>query len=334
MKFRVIGGRTVHDVVMSDIPRCISLVRDTYAAHGRGETINPNSYFMMLPYAEGARIVALPASLRNDPQVSGLKWIASYPSNVKQGMPRASGVLILNDVQTGIAFACIEAAIISASRTAASAVLCAHAVNPDRTLDCLGIIGNGLIARYIYQFMLADGWSIRNVVLFDTDPSEAKRFAARVIDSSRHENTRVAASSRDVLQNSDLAIFATTAATPHVKKEDVGAVPRKIVHMSLRDLEPDLIAASNNIVDDVDHVMNANTSVHLAEQRYGNRDFINGTLDQALQRKAPLDSLKSTVFSLFGLGVLDLAVGMWVLDEAMRKGTAVEIPDFVYETER
>ena len=59
--------------------------------------------------------------LRGEPGVAGIKWIGSFPDNVARNVPRASAVLLLNDFETGYPFACLEAAQISAARTAASA---------------------------------------------------------------------------------------------------------------------------------------------------------------------------------------------------------------------
>ena len=55
-----------------------------------------------------------------------------------------------------------------------------------------------------------------------------------------------------------------------------------MLHVSLRDLSPEILLASANIVDDVDHCLKADTSPHLAEQRTGNRDFMTGTLHDVL----------------------------------------------------
>ena len=82
----------------------IELVAQTYLTHERGETVNPDSYFLRFPEQPANRIIALPAAIvdsEGDQSVSGIKWIASYPDNIKSGIPRASAVLILNDPPYG-----------------------------------------------------------------------------------------------------------------------------------------------------------------------------------------------------------------------------------------
>jgi ornithine cyclodeaminase len=99
-------------------------------------------------------------------------------------------------------------------------------------------------------------------------------------------------------------------------------------------LSPEIILASHNVVDDVGHVMNANTSVHLTEQRTGNRDFVTGTLAQIITQERKVDGSRPIIFSPFGLGVLDLAVGKWIYDQARASGEAVNVPDFFHELTR
>jgi ornithine cyclodeaminase len=94
------------------------------------------------------------------------------------------------------------------------------------------------------------------------------------------------------------------------------------------------VLASTNIVDDVEHCLTASTSPHLAEQLTGSRDFLQGTLDDVMAGRVTIPADRPVVFSPFGLGVLDLAVGKHVYDEVSRSGELHVIDDFFHDLRR
>jgi ornithine cyclodeaminase/alanine dehydrogenase-like protein (mu-crystallin family) len=107
-----------------------------------------------------------------------------------------------------------------------------------------------------------------------------------------------------------------------------------VLHVSLRDLAPEVLLASTNVVDDVDHCLKANTSPHLTEQRTGSRDFLLGTLDDVMAGRVIVPAGRPVIFSPFGLGVLDLAVGKYVYDKVASFGDLHIIDGFFHELRR
>jgi ornithine cyclodeaminase len=140
----------------------------------------------------------------------------------------------------------------------------------------------------------------------------------------------VASGVDEVLRRCPLVSFATTAVEPHVADLSICPPGAVILHVSLRDLGPQAILAADNVVDDPDHVCRAQTSIHLAEQLTGSRAHIRCTLADIYQGKAAprRDARSIVVFSPFGLGILDLAVGKLVRDLAQAQGTSTLVPAF------
>ena len=336
LPFAVITGRTIFRLIHEQLDGCIEIIRKAYLAHGEGRSVNPSSFFLRFPDRPNARIIGLPSHLAAPWEISGIKWISSYPDNIHSHFPRASAVLILNSHENGYPFACLEASIISASRTAASAVLAAEYLSPGRKKQAknLGIVGTGLIARYIYRFLTGTGWQIENLTLYDSDPRQSERFKAKVCNPAVHHAVHIASDMNSLLKSCDVVVFATVAARPHVSDPQFFTHHPLVLHISLRDLAPELLLDACNIVDDVDHVMHADTSPHLAEKLTGNRSFVTGTLADIVSGRKMADHSRTIIFSPFGLGVLDLAVGKWIYEQAVAAREQIEIPGFFYDLDR
>ncbi|MEU1407592.1 2,3-diaminopropionate biosynthesis protein SbnB [Streptomyces sp. NPDC005728] len=333
--FAVISGAQVQRALQDREAQIVDLVEATYRLHAAGESVNPPSYFLRFPDRPASRIIALPASIGGQVRVDGLKWISSFPDNVQAGIPRASAVLILNDHDTGYPFACLESSIVSATRTAASAALAADRLTRNRQRPTrIGFFGTGLIARYIHTFLAALGWSFDEIGVHDLSRRSAAGFSDYLQQTGTAARITAHDNPEDLIRASGLVVFATVAGAPHVSDPAWFGHNPTVLHVSLRDLAPEIILASTNIVDDVEHCLKADTSPHLAEQLTGNRDFLHGTLTDVMSGRVTPPTDRPVVFSPFGLGVLDLAVGKYVYDETARSGQLNVIEDFFHELRR
>jgi N-[(2S)-2-amino-2-carboxyethyl]-L-glutamate dehydrogenase len=325
-EFQVIPGKAIAEILAGSRPQVVEVVRDTYRLHHERSTINPDSYFLRFPHKPTSRVIALPSYLGGEVDRIGIKWISSFPGNHAAGLPRASAVLILNDAATGYPLACLEGAQISAARTAASAALAVATLGYADEPRPLAFVGAGVISRAILDYLQAISCPISEVTCFDVETSRARAFlehAAAVTGGP----TRPASSLAEALESS-VVVFATTALAPYVPADTVLRPGQLLLNISLRDLAPELLLGSVNVLDDVDHCLKASTSPHLAEQLSGSRDFIAGTLGGLLAGEVQVDRSRPVIFSPFGLGVLDLGLGAFVLEQARRAGTAQPVPGF------
>lgn len=329
---RVISASDVVKHVDADREGCLDAVRAAYLAHEDGSTVNPHSSFLRFPDRPTDRIIALPAYLGGEQQTAGIKWIASYPGNTRHGIPRASAVLVLNDTETGYPYALLESSIISATRTAASAVLGAQALLGERRARRVGFVGTGLIAGHVRRFLHDLQWTIEGYRLYDAREAAAQRFA-ETLRMEGAADVAVVGEAAGAFEDCDLVVIATVAGEPHLHDPALLAHAPVVLHLSLRDLAPELVLSAINVTDDIDHAVRERTSLHLAEQQTGNRDFVHGTISDVLRGQLAMPEGQAVVFAPFGLGVLDLAVGRWVYEKVAAHDGGHLIPEFYEGTQ-
>ncbi len=322
----IIGHSEVRDILQGQEKAVIDLVRDAYARHDEGQATVPHSVFLRFPDMPRNRIIGLPAYLGGEGSAAGMKWVASFPGNLERGLPRASASIIMNSLETGRPQALIEGSQISAQRTAASAALAASVLSGDS--EGVTLVGCGVIGHEILRYLRAALPKLSHVTLYDSDPERARAFGARLGEGI---SVSVAPDLATAMGAHDLVALATTASAPHMDLADCrpGVV---VLHISLRDLHPEAILQSHNVVDDADHVCREGTSLHLTEQRTGDRAFIDAPIGALVRGAATLrrdDPAKPVVYSPFGLGVLDIALAEHVRTTAQARGLGVTVDGFL-----
>jgi ornithine cyclodeaminase/alanine dehydrogenase len=124
--------------------------------------------------APDALLHAMPASIP-DMGAVGLKWIAAYPGNRARQLPAVNGLVVLNDPDTGLPLAVMDAAWITAVRTAAASVLSARFLaRPEAS--SLGVLGCGVQARS-HLAAFAAAFPLRRVRVHDRHPERARALA-------------------------------------------------------------------------------------------------------------------------------------------------------------
>lgn len=121
-----------------------------------------------------AFIHAMPAYIPSF-ESAGVKWVSGYPANQSKGLPYITGLLILNDPDTGVPLAVMDCTWITAKRTgAATAVAAKYLARPDSS--SVGIVACGVQGRSNLE-ALACLFKIQKVKAYDIYPEIAVRYA-------------------------------------------------------------------------------------------------------------------------------------------------------------
>ncbi|HSJ55466.1 MAG TPA: ornithine cyclodeaminase family protein, partial [Anaerolineae bacterium] len=122
-------------------------------------------------------------------QSAGVKWVSGYPENYRRGLPYISGLLILNDVETGLPVSVMDCVWITAMRTGAATAVSAHYLaRPDSSTA--GILGCGVQGRTNLE-ALNVLFPLKKVRAYDVRPEMAERYAREMSEQLGLEVTAV-----------------------------------------------------------------------------------------------------------------------------------------------
>jgi ornithine cyclodeaminase/alanine dehydrogenase-like protein (mu-crystallin family) len=169
----------------ADVERAVSpheaydAVREAFVAYARGQwSMPPKVYVTNYPAGD----------FRAMPAIGGghalLKWVTSFPGNPARGLPTVTGLVLLSDADDGRLLAVLDAAAVTALRTAAAAVLAADTLcRPGAS--SYAVVGCGVNGAETARMLVAHGatplvWDV------DSDRREAvaRRLGARAAGSA------------------------------------------------------------------------------------------------------------------------------------------------------
>ncbi|HYZ08463.1 MAG TPA: 2,3-diaminopropionate biosynthesis protein SbnB [Pseudonocardiaceae bacterium] len=229
----------------------VQALRHALVSHAKGEVVQPLKPYLRAHGEQGHiadRIIAMPAHLA-DPGVSGIKWIGSRHDNpTRVGLPRASGVIVLNDPQTNYPIGILEASLISAWRTAAvTCIAAAHLARKDFTH--IALVGCGVIGRTHVSALLQQFGHIGTVHLYDVNHDTAQRLAHDVTTEHPAVATRVADSAEDAVRAGDLVAACTVTDRPYISFSWLGS-GAFLSNVSIMDVHQDVFLHADKVVVD------------------------------------------------------------------------------------
>lgn len=158
-----------------DMPTILRLLEEAFREKGEGKVeMPPKPGIHTMP---DAFIHAMPAyipSLKS----AGIKWVSGYPENYKRGLPYITGLLILNDTETGIPLAVMDCTWITAMRTgAASALAAKYLARPESST--VGILACGVQGRTNLE-ALACLFPLKRVYAYDILSEAQEKYIAEM----------------------------------------------------------------------------------------------------------------------------------------------------------
>jgi len=136
---------------------------------------------------------------------AGIKWVSGFSENFKRDLPYITGVLILNNVETGLPVAVMDCVWITAMRTGAATALSArYLARPESST--LGVLGCGVQGRTNLE-ALKVLFPVKKVRAYDIVPETSRRYAEDMAKRFDVEVVTVA-TPREAVKGCDMVVTA------------------------------------------------------------------------------------------------------------------------------
>jgi alanine dehydrogenase len=199
---RYLGPREV-GAHLPTVSRWVPLARTAFEALADGTAEMPPK--LSLRPGPGVMFDAMPG-WHGPTRIVGLKWIADVAENRGRGLPSVHGLIVLNDPDTGVAEWIIDAAAITAARTAGVSGLAVD-LYASPAAKTVAILGSGVQARSHVQ-MLGHLRPGAHLIVFTPDPASAERFTAWAREQPGIAEVVAAGTAREAVAGAEIVISA------------------------------------------------------------------------------------------------------------------------------
>jgi ornithine cyclodeaminase/alanine dehydrogenase-like protein (mu-crystallin family) len=254
------------------------------------------------------------------------KLNVNLPNNWKaQGLPTIQGVVLLADTITGRPLAVMDSMILTAIRTAATAMLAASfGARPESKIAA--VIGCGMQARYQVE-ALQTCFAIEEIRVFDTDKAKA-RSLAEIIDNTGVRAVLVTNVSAAV-DGADICVTCTTSTQP-VLTNDMSLTGCFVAAMGAdnsekSEIEPALLARSRIFVDDLDQCATGADLAHALRAGVVSKESVHADLADLASgaRIGRNASDQLIILDSSGSGIQDVAAARLAYETARTTGAGM-----------
>ena len=153
-------------------------------------------------------IHAMPCWVGGDVDAAGIKWVAGYPINQAAGLPYITGIMVVNDPQTGFVKAIMDANWITAWRTGAASGVCAkYLADPDS--ETIAVIGLGVQGRTNTVALLEALPMVKKIQIYDNHPGQFEKYRAFVAPFLKGQQIIPFGSAEEAVKEADVVVTCT-----------------------------------------------------------------------------------------------------------------------------
>jgi ornithine cyclodeaminase len=260
--------------------------------------------------------------------IIGTKIISLFPKNKDKKLPVISGIMLLNDIDTGLPKGILDGSSITAYRTGA---LGATGIKYTTGRNCknVGLIGPGV--QGFHQLLLASKVrNIENIYIYGRNKENLKDFINRLKKKLPNINIRPADTSEELVKNSEIIITATPSESPVMPNNKELLKGKHIIAIGsykykMREIPDALYELIDEVYVDTElAIEESGDIIQPLEKGLINEKQIK-TLSEIMYKDKDFNG-KTTLFKCVGMALLDVVVAEAIFTTALKLNKGTHIP--------
>ena len=311
-------------VTLEDV---MGAIEKAFDMHRRGDYLMPDRF---IAQKEKDMMLYMPCF---SSEYVGTKMLAEFPENPKKGLPYLSGLMILNDGETGQPKAIMNGSVLTAMRTGAVGGVGAKYLS--RT-DCksVGLIGCGV--QGLHQIMyVCSVRPIKDVYLYDAFNKNLEGFIERLCNKLNNDEIQihVCENSDEVVKHSDILVSATQATNP-VYSNDPELLKGKCFiaigswRPERRELPDAIYSLIKNVYTELPYACEETGDLRIPLEtgvlKQEDVKYMEDLIHDVKNGNAH-EHNETTFFKSVGMGLFDLCAAQLVYEKALEKGIGQKI---------
>jgi len=300
-----------------DMGEAVDAVEEAFREYAAENVVMPARSTIMVPRYNGS--ISFMPSYLTGLEAQATKIISIYPDNRARGLPTTAAWIVVNDPETGLIEAFMDATYLTAVRTGAVTGVAARYMAP-RDARVAAVFGAGVQGR-TQAWAACTVRDIGRVYVYDPVEEARERFAEEMTEKLGVEVV-AAGSGEEACRDADMVLTATTSPKPVLRRGWL----KDVVHVSAigafypdwRELDTATVAGSKLVIDDYEGVMQeaGDVLIPIAEGAM-TEDDIYAELKELVSGKKPGRTPEDgvTVFKSVGIAIQDSSVASLVLSK-------------------
>jgi ornithine cyclodeaminase/alanine dehydrogenase-like protein (mu-crystallin family) len=230
----------------------VEVIREVFKMHSSCQTILPDEAYLGWTNSSGESVRSLNMAgyVGGSLNVAGTKIINSNPGNPVRGLPRASGLTLLYDSMSTRILCVMEGAYISSLRTASVSALAADLLK-GADIECLAVIGAGVLARAHIELLTNRLPDLRLILVYDLQSERSATLERELASSLEAKGVviKAVASPEDAIKPAQLIVPVTTTTSGYIHFDwlQPGSL---LVNVSLDDPLPEVVLKADQVIVD------------------------------------------------------------------------------------